>query len=314
MAISKIILNNSTQMDITDSTIAGDKILNGYVGYAADGTKVTGVVANGGVVEQDANGALIFSEDGTNGDIAATITGIGDIVVPSTFDVLINGYSTLNPTKDIVFNFPYSKVDLRGTFYNTAIGPNGKIKVTLNAKNTPTGNTSNMVTICYQTSAVREFCFNITGQDYVDLGNYSFQSTPAGGGNSVEVISGTPIRLWGGPFSTYTQFKNSTALREVRFYENGSNPAANKNLYFETCSGLSDDTLVSIANGLHVPNSGVTLTINLHANHKTRIASILGVVRSVTRGEETYDNFVPLNSGDTTLQDFITNIKGWTIA
>ena len=61
MAISKIILNNSTQMDITDSTITGDKILNGYVGYGADGTKVTGVVANGGGVEQDANGALIFS-------------------------------------------------------------------------------------------------------------------------------------------------------------------------------------------------------------------------------------------------------------
>lgn len=306
MAISKIILNNSTQMDITDSTIAGDKILNGYVGYGADGVKVIGYAVNGGSVEQDADGALVFAEDGNNDDIVGTITDINNDKVPTTFNISIQNYRYI-PSEDTVFNFPYSNVDIRSIFYGSTVGPNGKVKFTLNAKNTPLGNSSNMSTLFYNSSAIREVQFNINNQDYVDLGNYSFQ------GSNVEIISGTPIRLMG-PGSTYTIFKHDTALKEIRFYENGSDYTNGKNLYFDTLSGLSDDTLVSIANGLHVPNSGVTLTINLHANHKTRIASILGVVRSVTRGEETYDNFVPLNSGDTTLQDFITNTKGWTIA
>ena len=227
--------------------------------------------------------------------------------MPTTFNVSVSNYRYV-PSEDTVFNFPYSNVDIGAIFYGSTVGPNGKVKFTLNAKNTPLGNSSNMATICYNSSAIREVQFNISGQDYVDLGNYSFQ------GCNVEIISGTPIRLFLGPFTTYVQFRNDTALREVRFYENGSNPAANKNLHFETCSGLSDDTLVSLANGLHVPNEGISLSLSLHANQKARLPLIMGVVRSVTRDEETYDNFVAINSGDTTLQSFITNTKGYTIA
>lgn len=318
MAISKIILNNSTQMDITSSTITPNTVLDGYVGYASDGTQVIGN-AVGGSITQDENGALIFGEDGSDvNDSVGSITGIGSGSVPTTFQIKIRGFSSV-PTGDVVFNFPYAYVNFGGIFYNTLAGSNGRIKLTLNAKTTPTttGNSLGsevMDLICYQATCVREVVFNVSGQDYVQLGNYSFQTTSARGSQGVEIISGTPISLWGGPGSTYTSFKYDTALKEVRFYENGSNPASGRNLYFDTCSGLSDDTLVSLANGLHVPNEGVTLTLNLHATPKARLSSIMGYVRSVTRDEETYDNFVALNSGDTTLQDFITNTKGWTIA
>lgn len=50
-------------LDITDSTITADTILSGYVGYTANGTRVTGT-ASGGVVYQDENGALHFSQSG----------------------------------------------------------------------------------------------------------------------------------------------------------------------------------------------------------------------------------------------------------
>lgn len=51
-------------IDITDSTITADTILSGYVGYTANGTRVTGT-ASGGVVYQDENGALNFSQSGS---------------------------------------------------------------------------------------------------------------------------------------------------------------------------------------------------------------------------------------------------------
>lgn len=51
MAISKIILNNVTQMDITDTTAIADKILSGYTAYGADGEKIIGVATGGGGID-----------------------------------------------------------------------------------------------------------------------------------------------------------------------------------------------------------------------------------------------------------------------
>ena len=44
MAISKIILNGVTQMDVTDDTVTADKLLYGEQATGADGQKVTGTV------------------------------------------------------------------------------------------------------------------------------------------------------------------------------------------------------------------------------------------------------------------------------
>lgn len=42
MAISKIILNGVTQMDLTGDTVDADKILSPYTAHKADGTQITG--------------------------------------------------------------------------------------------------------------------------------------------------------------------------------------------------------------------------------------------------------------------------------
>lgn len=44
MAISKIILNGVTQMDVTDDTVTADNLLFGEQATGADGQKVTGTV------------------------------------------------------------------------------------------------------------------------------------------------------------------------------------------------------------------------------------------------------------------------------
>lgn len=82
-------------------------------------------------------------------------------------------------------------------------------------------------------------------------------------------------------------------------------------LGLSTCSKLSNESLVSIANALQ---TGTTATLTLHATAKTNCASITGTVSSVTEDEVTYDFFTADANGTVTLTDFITTTKGWTLA
>ena len=47
MAISKIILNGVTQMDVTSDTVATDNLLEGYTATGADGNRVMGTAKTG---------------------------------------------------------------------------------------------------------------------------------------------------------------------------------------------------------------------------------------------------------------------------
>lgn len=44
MPVNKVIFDNETLIDITDSTITADTILDGYEGYSKSGSKITGNV------------------------------------------------------------------------------------------------------------------------------------------------------------------------------------------------------------------------------------------------------------------------------
>lgn len=48
MAVSKVVFGNNTIMDITDSTITADKVLEGEIAYAADGSRIVGTASGGG--------------------------------------------------------------------------------------------------------------------------------------------------------------------------------------------------------------------------------------------------------------------------
>lgn len=48
MAYSKVILNGTTLMDVTQKTVAADKLLSGYTALKNDGTGITGTYSGGG--------------------------------------------------------------------------------------------------------------------------------------------------------------------------------------------------------------------------------------------------------------------------
>lgn len=72
---------------------------------------------------------------------------------------------------------------------------------------------------------------------------------------------------------------------------------------------LTNATLVSIANGLEEGATG--LNVKLSTASKTAMGSIVGTV--AMDESNTYHIFTASDSGTTTLTDFITNTKGWTI-
>lgn len=98
-------------------------------------------------------------------------------------------------------------------------------------------------------------------------------------------------------------FSNASRLREVRFKANtikidfiGST--------ISLCPSLSDESLVSLANGLNPNVTGKSILF--HETPKARCSTLMG----------TNDNgtFVANASGALSLADFITTVKGWTLS
>lgn len=98
----------------------------------------------------------------------------------------------------------------------------------------------------------------------------------------------------------------SAALKHIRFVSN----TASRRLLLSNPTNLTDDSVISIANAMQAGSS----TVQLHANVKARLSTIMGTVSQVTDDTGTYDFFTASASGDTSLEDFITLTKGWTIA
>lgn len=88
MAISKIILNGVTQMDLTGDTVVADKLLSPYTAHGADGEPITGT-ASGGVSKN------VQVVQGTTRTNSSSMTAIGAELTVSktgTYDVYWSGF------------------------------------------------------------------------------------------------------------------------------------------------------------------------------------------------------------------------------
>lgn len=102
-----------------------------------------------------------------------------------------------------------------------------------------------------------------------------------------------------------TIYLPTSALEEIRFVPNSM--SYNGTYQLGQHSNLSDDSLVSIANAMDASGSvNVTKTVKLHATAASKLSTIMGTVS---------DGFFTLDpNGTTTLLDFITQTKGWTVS
>lgn len=114
------------------------------------------------------------------------------------------------------------------------------------------------------------------------------------------VNSSTPfgVKYISNSSNYYNPFFESVALEEVRF----ERQVAVTDWVFKWSPVLSDATLISVANALTVGS----YTLTLHATAAARCAEITG---TVSDGVFTADS-----GGTTTLTEFITTTKGWSLA
>lgn len=83
-----------------------------------------------------------------------------------------------------------------------------------------------------------------------------------------------------------------------------------KSLMFRYSVSMAKSSVISLANGLDETATGQSLS-NFASSYATKLATL----GTVSMDEpNTYHIFTEDADGDTTLQDFITDVKGWTIA
>lgn len=85
MAIAKLILNNTTQMDLTADTVAtSDHIMEGYVGHLRNGTSVTGTGKIAASEQASLDALVRYSNE---------VTGESDETISEAVETLVDGYS-----------------------------------------------------------------------------------------------------------------------------------------------------------------------------------------------------------------------------
>ena len=104
---------------------------------------------------------------------------------------------------------------------------------------------------------------------------------------------------------TSKQFTNSSKLQTIYWQENRTAV----NISMSACP-LDNDSLISLGNGLSESSAN---TLTLSSARKTTCGTITGNSVEVA-GDTTYHRFVEDANGTMTLTEFITTVKGWTLA
>lgn len=122
---------------------------------------------------------------------------------------------------------------------------------------------------------------------------------------NLKKISGVPVD-YSGIEDVIIQYIISPNLEYIRFKPN----TISAKIKTPTDSNsLEDDSIISMANALNESVTGKTLTVSNYI--KGRFLAITGTVS--LDSTETYHIFTADSAGTTTLSDFITNTKGWTV-
>ena len=209
------------------------------------------------------------------------IKSAGNLFYNATFD-----------SEDIVLDFGGAALDtgLNGATSAFRIAKNGDLLHTLTIKNIVLSNVS--FESAFRTNVLKKIVFEnaVVAPSSLSMTFYYCSNLES----IIGEIDGTHCGNYGNAFAQCVNlkvitFKPSTIKANVSLSHSGA---------------LTEASLVSIANGLDGTASGKTLT--LHSTSKIDCAAIMG----------TNDNgtFVPDAQGSLSLSNFITTVKGWTLA
>lgn len=144
-----------------------------------------------------------------------------------------------------------------------------------------------------------------------------FQCVYGAESSSLKSVYGLDFtRCGGAAYRIGALFERQNVLENVTIVPNTCgkldlNTYSGNNLTFLHSSLLTDESLISIANGLC---ADYVSTLQLHTIPKVRCDEILGTVITQTDDDEVYDFFAADSLGTVTLTEFITTTKGWTLA
>ena len=93
MAFSKIILDNTTLMDVTGNTVASSNLLSGYTATGADGTAVSGGIATKTSSDLTASGATVTAPAGYYANDATKSVASGTAGTPTATKGTVSNHS-----------------------------------------------------------------------------------------------------------------------------------------------------------------------------------------------------------------------------
>ena len=128
MGVNKLIVDGVTKFDITDSTVATNNMLDGVIGYNADGVKVTGTLEIGSIIVVTTPETTLYGEDVTITNGITTLTETFNNQGVATFDgVLMTGNLTVSATVGTSTGTKVITVPSFGTYSVVLkLVPNGK--------------------------------------------------------------------------------------------------------------------------------------------------------------------------------------------
>lgn len=168
----------------------------------------------------------------------------------------------------------------------------------------PSGKITNIQQCFYNSTAVE---VTIYGEFNTSVNSVGFFAKC---GNLERINSILPASFLGSAGNYYNVFMGCGALKRVRFSANGK---GGSDVRMNWSDVLEDESIVSIANAL-IAQTDTSYTLSLNTTPKARCDEILGTVSTVTDGDASYDFFTMDEAGTVTLTEFITTVKGWTLA